>query len=76
MISQLSQHDLYSRGHLDTGRVALMSTRNITRGKLQTSDNNYIDTLFVDNRDSLEKEPVSHDPGKTLVSLYFLFWCS
>ena len=53
-----------------------MSTRNITRGKLQTSDNNYIDTLFVDNRDSLEKEPVSHDPGKTLVSLYFLFWCS
>lgn len=48
------------RGHLDTGRLEHMSMQNIVRAKLETTDKNHIDTMFVDNRESDEN-------GKQLV---------
>ena len=46
----------------------MLAKGNRTRAKLQTSDNNHIDTLFVDNREG------SADHGKKLVCRHYHHW--
>ena len=45
----------------------MLSSKNITRAKLETVDENHIDTVFVDNRVVDDDGAPVDGPGQTLV---------
>jgi len=56
------------RKHLSAGRAShMLMRRNMTRAKLETIDNNHIDSVFVDNRAKDEDGTPVEGPGQTLV---------